>query len=376
MQNVVDSIIQPDQVAFLKGRDIASLLRMVDDVVYSAQQNDIPGAMLAVDFKKAFDSISQEYMTYVFTKFGFGNELVRWVEILMKESWSCIGYGGWLSEEIRVEGGIRQGCCFSPLTFILGIELLAIKMRGKNGVHGIPINKSEDIYALLKIALYADDVTLFLRDRDDIKLALDILKQFASISGLEINTRKTEAMWLGSSIARGELCFDLNWKNKIKLLGIFFCNSVPASNLSENWESRIENMSRVISTWHRRNLGYLGKMCIINSFLVPQLVYVMRVINLSEKVLNRVTTMLYHFLWKRKTTNKKAFEKVKRCVLKADFEKGGLCMPDIKIMQQSFLLEWIRKLHTATDTEKWSFIPIAQFSQLGRDLTCFHAKVK
>ena len=35
---------------------------------------------------------------------------------------SCINYMGSLSEPIKVESRIRQGCLFSPLAFILGTD--------------------------------------------------------------------------------------------------------------------------------------------------------------------------------------------------------------------------------------------------------------
>ena len=56
-------------------------------------------------------------------------------------------------------------------------------------------------------------------------------------------------------------------------------------------------------------------------FLASQFVYVMRSIGLSQVVLNKINSILYKFLWKRKHSNKRAFEKVKRKVMEAEYKR-------------------------------------------------------
>ena len=45
--------------------------------------------------------------------------------------------------------------------------------------------------------MYADDTTVFVNDTDSILHLLNMLQKFSSISGLQVNTSKTEALWLG-----------------------------------------------------------------------------------------------------------------------------------------------------------------------------------
>ena len=46
--------------------------------------------------------------------------------------------------------------------------------------------------------MYADDTTVFVSDTVSIQHLLNMLEKFRSISGLQVNTSKTEALWLGS----------------------------------------------------------------------------------------------------------------------------------------------------------------------------------
>ena len=49
-----------------------------------------------------------------------------------------------------------------------------------------------------KLAQYADDTTAILNDEDSAFNFLEKLKQFEKVSGLKINYKKTEAMWIGA----------------------------------------------------------------------------------------------------------------------------------------------------------------------------------
>ena len=55
----------------------------------------------------------------------------------MKDTKSCVSYCGSLSDLFAVESGIRQGCPFSPLAFVLAVQLLAIKIRDCKKIKGI-----------------------------------------------------------------------------------------------------------------------------------------------------------------------------------------------------------------------------------------------
>ena len=55
---VLDKIISKDQTSFIKGMYIGENTRLVYDMLQHAEQNDIPGLLLLIDFEKAFDSLS------------------------------------------------------------------------------------------------------------------------------------------------------------------------------------------------------------------------------------------------------------------------------------------------------------------------------
>ena len=51
---------------------------------------------------------------------------------------------------------------------------------------------------------------LFVRDKESVLELLEFLREFSSLSGLEINTSKTEAMWLGQWKNNQDTPFDFS----------------------------------------------------------------------------------------------------------------------------------------------------------------------
>jgi hypothetical protein len=94
--------------------------------------------------------------------------------------------------------------------------------------------------------------------------------------------------------------------------------------------------------------------------------YAMQALALPDGVLTKLNTLIFRFLWKKKNTNTRAFEKVKRVVLCNDFEKGGLKMIDVHTMQTSFLITWAVNL-LQSKGEIWSLTPKYSADRLTRN---------
>ena len=95
---------------------------------------------------------------------------------------------------VQLERGVRQGDPLSPYLFIVAVETLAIAIRQNLAIKGVIIGKEET-----KLLQYADDTTAVLADTNSATVLFQLLDLFKNISGLKINSTKTEGMWIGSS---------------------------------------------------------------------------------------------------------------------------------------------------------------------------------
>ena len=111
---------------------------------------------------------------------------------MYNEATSCVINNGHSSSFFRLQRGVRQGCPLSGLLFIIGIEIFARALKNDQSIKGNNFETKE-----IKITQYPDHTTVFVRDEESAEQLLRLLDEFKLISGLEINTSKTEAMWLG-----------------------------------------------------------------------------------------------------------------------------------------------------------------------------------
>ena len=214
-------LINNDQTGFLKGRFIGENIRLIDSVIYYTAVKKIPGLLLFLDFEKAFDPLQLSFIQKTLISLGFGPSIVQWFKTFYNNTESCTMNNGWTSNFFSVHRGVRQGCPLSSYLFILSAEILA-KTIGKNtDIKGLMVKDTE-----IKLSQYADDTTLILDGSEkSLSEALRVLENFENVSGLRLNSKKTEALWIGSSSGRSEKLHsekDFNWQNtKVKVLGVW-----------------------------------------------------------------------------------------------------------------------------------------------------------
>ena len=366
---VIDKLIGLQQVGFMKGRNISLIHRQIDDLLNIQRRNNAAGILLAIDFKQAFDAINIECILNSLKIFGFGDNFIKWIAILNTSRESCVKNGGHISDTFPMSNGVRQGCPISPQLFILAVELLAQKIIQDPAIKGLNPHHSDKPK---KIEQYADDTSLYLKDIVDLKRALAHLREFSIFSDLHLNLDKCFALSTnGDPIDLGDI--PIQFKNTIKILGVYFSHLTPARYIELNWKKRIDNVKRILGQWSRRNISFIGKMHVIKTFGISQLIFIMKSIGLSKPILKEINYLFYSFLWKKKMDGKKPCEKVRRNVVCANYEHGGLKMIDMVTLQDSIMLEWAEALMSEGEQE-WKEIAMFFFRQLGGK-TVFKSKV-
>jgi hypothetical protein len=150
LKEVLPSIIHSDQKGYVKNRYIGFNIRQIQDAIDHSEKFNIEGAILFLDFTKAFDSLEWSFMTECLEKFGFKSSFIRWIRTMYTDIKGCILNNGWVSAPFKVFRGIRQGCPASALIFVLAVEIMAIKLRETKHIRGIEI-KVNSITGNLKI---------------------------------------------------------------------------------------------------------------------------------------------------------------------------------------------------------------------------------
>ena len=163
--------------------------------------------------------------------------------------------------------GVRQEDPLSPYLFIIALETLAITIREDDSIKGITIRDEP-----VKLSLFADDMTCFIKDSSSYTNLFVTLKTFGECSGLKINNEKTEALALGNgrSLWEGPHSDLPNLCNTIKILGVYF--GYDAKQRDElNFRNILKSLKKRINLWKRRGLSLLSRIQIIKTYAIPKL---------------------------------------------------------------------------------------------------------
>ena len=194
---------------------------------------------------------------------------------------------------------MRQGCPLSPYLFTLSVEVLAKAVRHNISIKGTSLSNNE-----IKISQYVDDTTLILDgSKETLSTALNMLEDFSKVSGLRLNDKKTEALWIGSGIGNEKLILpgkDFKWpKYKVKTLGLWL-SAKPELTALLNYSEKTEKIRKILSCWKYRRLSLLGRITVLKSLVASQLVYLLSSLPSNYSPLNEINTLFYQFLWNGK----------------------------------------------------------------------------
>ena len=335
---VLHKLIHENQKGFLAGRFIGENTRLMYDILYQTEILNKPGMVLLLDFEKAFDSVSWQYIEKVLKFFNFGSFFINLVKIIFCDVQLCVIQHGFFSKFFRIGRGCRQGDPASPYIFLLCVEIMGIMIRENKDISGLNLFNKE--YKLLQ---YADDTSLLLDGSEkSLNAALTLVYQFSKFSGLKPYYDKTFCIKIGSLKQEEvvfEVAYNIQWSQEpFQVLGITFTPDL--SNINElNYRVKLNSIRKTISSWSKRNLSTIGRITVVKSILIPKLTHLfMALPNPDRKYLKELNTLLFNYIWNSKV------DRVARTVVTKKFMDGGLNMVNLELFIKSLKLTWIRRL--------------------------------
>ena len=118
LKKILNNLVNENQIVCLSNRFISERGRLVFDIVEITDLLQIKGILLMADIGKAFDSVNHLFLVYAFEEYGFKNDFIRWIKLLLKNQESCIIKGGQTTNYCKLEIGIRQGDPHHTISFL------------------------------------------------------------------------------------------------------------------------------------------------------------------------------------------------------------------------------------------------------------------
>ena len=121
---LLNYLIDSTQTSFILGQNIGENTHLVYDIIHTTEKLNIPGLLVSIDFQKAFDSISWEFIFKTLSYLGFGPNFQRCIELLNTDIKANVLQSGFLSDNINIQRGCRQGDPISMYLFIIVAQIL------------------------------------------------------------------------------------------------------------------------------------------------------------------------------------------------------------------------------------------------------------
>ena len=355
INKVIECIVHSDQTGFIRGRYIGENVRLILDTIVQAKRRDYAGLILFCDWWKAYDSVDWKCLKQVIQQYGFGRHIRRWIDILYPTNYDShvsarVQINGHLSREYKIRRGLRQGCSLSRALFLLAIEPLAHIIRNNRDIRGLTFQNTE-----IKVSAYADDFAIIMDGTErSLREFLNCCEHFKTLSGLTLNKQKTKAMWIGSNCHRNDIIYPeagLSWdKGPVEYLGVRLDNT--GENVGRlNYPEKIKSLKGKLNPWFGRSLTAYGRVYLVKSIALSQLIYLMTVIEKpTPDEIKSIESIVFKFIWYNKR------DKVKRSVMKNVWSQGGFKVPDLGIQADSLKMKWVNKFLNEEISGNWKAV--------------------
>ena len=333
MSSGIERIISGNQTAYLRGRSISDNLRLVNLANNIAKKDRrAKGLLIALDAKKAFDSVNHKYIKEILKKIGL-ESFIATFELLYDHSQVDISINDKICKGYKIGNGVKQGDALSCTLFILAMEPLLRNIESNRDIESF---KSANLGITMPKCLgYADDINVITTDSiNNVRATMKEYERFSKVSGLHLNADKTEIFKLTGTFSaenysftyRGERTMIANVR-KIKVNGIELTTDLEETH-KLNFDSVKQKVDSQLASWSNRGLSILGKILIYKTYGLSQIIYVSRVFRFTKLEHSILRNLVYKFIWNRNYQLAKAPDRIKRQYMNNPIKKGGFGMVD------------------------------------------------
>ena len=235
----------------------------------------VEGYFIMLDQTKAFDRVNHQYLFKVLDHIGIKGDFFEISITIYKNISSQITVNRGRTEKIAIKRGVRQGCPYSMMLFVISTIPLILMINAENKITGYTTKRNNTI----KIQSYADDNTIIIKKTHELNNILQVYEKHTKASEAEINKDKTEIFKIGNQKETTNKAFSEKIKCRVRILGSIFCK-----NKEDETKLNLEEATNTLKTM-KENYGtsLVGKILNINTYIYSQIWNNAYIINTKDK---------------------------------------------------------------------------------------------
>lgn len=341
LKEILPLMISKSQSAFLPGRLLAENVLLATDLVNGYNSHTIsPRGMLKVDLRKAFDSVRWDFILASLRALGIPDGYINLISQCLTTASFSVSVNGTTGGFFKNTRGIRQGDPLSPYLFVLAMECLSrlLLVRYEEGIIGYHPRTEH-----LKIShlMFADDVMVFFDGTSNSLHGItECLDDFASWSGLQINSTKTELFTAGLDHTESSAIVAYGFPHgalPIRYLGLPLMSR--KLKISE-YAPLIIKITTSFLAWSVKLLSFAGRLQLLRTVIFGLINFWASAFMLPKGCINAIESLCGRFLWSG-NIEKKGIAKVAWSTVCLPKNEGGLGIRSIYVWNQVLGLKFI-----------------------------------
>jgi len=311
------------------------------EIINMVKNDEEEAFLITLDAQKAFDSVDHDYLIRILRVYNFPETYIKWVKTIYTNLESSVLVNGYTTSKFKIEQSVKQGDALSCALFILAIEPLLNRIQKNEKITPVivkslnPLTNEIEVVELKKSG-FADDITCLTKDKNSLQEIITEYERFSRYSGIHLNVAKTEVLIIGKK-ANEPIRFDLQHGGKtvtivdqeaVKICGIVYSNDNEKA-YDKNIKEKIDKLKNQLQLRRQRNLTLEGKIIIVKTFGLSQLIYALQSTYIKDSDLELIDLIITKFIWNLKEGNNRPVGKIKKSVLRDSIANGGLNAPDI-----------------------------------------------
>jgi hypothetical protein len=321
----VDQKLRQEQAGFRQGKSCTDQIATLRIIVEQSVEWQSPLYLNFIDFEKAFDSLDRTAIWKLLRHYGIPLKITRIIQSFYHNMTCQVIHNNDLTQQFRVETGVRQGCLLSPLIFLLAIDWVmkesTIVPRGIQWTLG---KKLEDLD-------FADDISLIANAYKQMQEKTNALERNAEKLGLKVNVSKTKVMRVNE---KQDSAVTLNSVALEEVNHFTYLGSVVSKTggTEEDIKSRINKARHAFVTlkplWNAKNIILRTKMRIFNTNVKSVLLYGSETwretVTLQKKLqvfINKCLRQILRIRWPETITNKQLWDKTQQKSILQDIKR-------------------------------------------------------
>ena len=204
IRRALEPLLRGNQAGFRPGKSTTSQILALRRILEGVQQKDLTAVLVFVDFCKAFDSINHATMFEILRAYGIPPNMLDAIKLTYNNLRARIKTTEGNTDYFRMFAGVMQGDTLAPYLFVIVLDYAMRKaITGREKEFGLTLQhrqSSRHPEQSICDLDFADDIVLLSNEIEQARKLLQSVQRECRGVGLELNAKKTEAMYLNTDV--------------------------------------------------------------------------------------------------------------------------------------------------------------------------------